>query len=196
MATYRDRREARANRLDGWADKRDARATEGFEKAHALADMIPFGQPILVGHHSERRHRNHIDRINSTGDRALEDYHKGKEMHSKAANIRAAADHAIYSDDTDAIQRLEARIAEWEAERSRIKAYNAACKKAGKCTAEALAMLDDRQRASIASIAKVCSYQLGPQGQFPSYATGNIGGRISPARKRLAELKAAQCSNP
>jgi uncharacterized small protein (DUF1192 family) len=153
--------------------------------------MIPFGQPILVGHHSEGRHRSDLNRIQSAGFKALEDSRKADEMHSKAANIRAAADHAIYSDDADAIERLEARIAEWEAERGRIKAYNAACKKAGKNTAEALALLDDKQRASIASIAKVCSYQLGPQGQFPSYATSNIGGRISPARKRLAELKAA-----
>lgn len=185
--TYRDRREARADRLDGWADKRDDKATAGFEKAHALSDLIPFGQPILVGHHSEGRHRNHIDRINSTGQRALEDSRKADEMHSKAANIRAAADHAIYSDDTDAIERLEARIAEWEAERSRIKAYNASCRKG---TPDA-SLLDDAQRASLASIKQYAAFQLGKQGQFPGYAASNISGRISPARKRLAELKAA-----
>jgi len=187
--SYRDRRYARADKLDGWAEKREAKATAGFEKAHALGDMIPFGQPILVGHHSEGRHRRDIDRINTTGQRALENSRKANEMASKAANIRAAADHAIYSDDEDAVERITERIAEWEAERGRIKAYNAACKKAGKCTAEALALLDGSQRASIASIAKVCAYQIGPQGQFPSYATSNIGGRISTARKRLATLQ-------
>ena len=183
--SYRDRRNARADRLDGWADKREVSATAGFEKADALADMIPFGQPILAGHHSEDRHRRDLDRINAAGFRALEDSQKADAMHSKAANIRAAADRAIYSDDEDAVERLKERIVGWEAERGRIKAYNASCRKG----APDASLLDDAQRGNLASIARHAAYQLGKQGQFPGYATSNITGRIASARKRLASLE-------
>jgi hypothetical protein len=45
------------------AERHDATAEAEYEKGRQIADMIPFGQPILVGHHSERRHRRDIDRI-------------------------------------------------------------------------------------------------------------------------------------
>lgn len=55
--TYRDRREAKADRLREWAEKREAKAAAAFDSAATLSDAIPFGQPILVGHHSEKRAR-------------------------------------------------------------------------------------------------------------------------------------------
>ncbi|MGD9886187.1 MAG: DUF3560 domain-containing protein [Reyranella sp.] len=32
-----------------------------------LAQQIPLGQPILIGHHSERGHRRHIAKIEAAG---------------------------------------------------------------------------------------------------------------------------------
>ena len=120
--TYRERREAKAERLRGWADKRDEKGTASVEKAKQIADMIPFGQPILMGHHSQRRHKQDIERINSGFDQGYGNMRKADEFRSRADGIEAAADNAIYSDDPDAIERLEARIAELEAERVAIKA--------------------------------------------------------------------------
>jgi len=34
-----------------------------YEYGHKLGSVIPFGQPILVGHHSEKRHRSLIRKI-------------------------------------------------------------------------------------------------------------------------------------
>jgi hypothetical protein len=34
-----------------------------YDDAHRMADAIPFGQPILDGHHSEGRDRRYRDRI-------------------------------------------------------------------------------------------------------------------------------------
>lgn len=50
MATYRESREARAERLREWSAKRAEKAEAGFERASELASVIPMGQPILVGH--------------------------------------------------------------------------------------------------------------------------------------------------
>jgi hypothetical protein len=54
--------EARAERFSDYADnaatRSDARSTAG----HQMLDAIPMGQPILVGHHSERRDRAYRNR--------------------------------------------------------------------------------------------------------------------------------------
>lgn len=60
----------RAGRMDDRADALHARATrkaaqaDGHARASAaISELIPMGQPILVGHHSERRHRRDLERI-------------------------------------------------------------------------------------------------------------------------------------
>ncbi|MGH7327645.1 MAG: DUF3560 domain-containing protein, partial [Polyangiaceae bacterium] len=40
--------------------------------ARERADRIPFGQPILIGHHSEKRHRRDLERIHRGHERAFE----------------------------------------------------------------------------------------------------------------------------
>ena len=57
MMGYRERRLAKAERLREWAEKRQAKSAAAFKGVHTIADGIPFGQPILVGHHSERHAR-------------------------------------------------------------------------------------------------------------------------------------------
>lgn len=42
------------------------------QKAFDLTQMIPLGQPILVGHHSERKHRNHIEKVHDTMRKSVE----------------------------------------------------------------------------------------------------------------------------
>lgn len=188
--TYRERREARADRLRGWAEKREAKAEAALEQARTMADMIPFGQPILVGHYSEGRDRRYRDRIGSTFERSLEHAEKARSMTGQAATIESQLDRSIYSDDPDAAERLEERIAELEAERDRIKAYNASCRKAAKSGgAGDLTLLDDDQRADIQQLAKVCAWQVGAGGAFPAYKLSNLSGNIKRNRDRLAALR-------
>lgn len=55
--------EAKAKFAANQAEKHLANSNEFHERAETIADMIPFGQPILVGHHSERRHKNDLEKI-------------------------------------------------------------------------------------------------------------------------------------
>src|SRR5258708_33420771 len=114
--TYRERRLAKAARYQEWAAKREAKAENAYSTAHAIIDRIPAGQPILVGHHSERRHRRDLGRHDQNMHQSLEHSKKAEEMRSKAENIVLAASNAIYSDDPDAIKQLTAKIAKLEAE--------------------------------------------------------------------------------
>jgi len=182
--TYRERREARAERLREWAGKREAKAEAASTQAHMMAQAIPFGQPILVGHHSEGRDRNYRARMAGQMDKAVEHSRKAESMNSRAANIEAALDSSIYDDDLDAIQRLEERIAGREAERERIKAYNASCRKGQRD----LSILTEAERTHLLRIAEVAPYSLGKQGQYPAYHLSNLGGVITKDRQRLARL--------
>lgn len=185
--TYRERREARAERLRAWADSRDAKAAGALEEAQTIMDGIPFGQPILVGHHSEGRARRDAGRIDTGLRRHAEHAQTAATHRGKANNIDAAADRAIYSDDLGAVELLAARVAELEAERERIKTYNASCRKGSPDES----LLDERQRAKLASVKAHAPYALGSNGAFPSYALSNLSGNIARNRKRLTQLQRA-----
>jgi hypothetical protein len=184
MSTYRERREARADRLREWAEKRDAKAAASYAAAQQTADMIPMGQPILTDHYSYKGDRNRRDRMVRNFERSFEHSSKAREMESKAANIEAAAANAIYSDDPDAVEQLEAKIARLEGERDRIKAYNASCRKGSPDTS----LLDEKQRADLAVCIRVSPYNC-KGGRMPAYASTNLSGNISRLRKRLDSLR-------
>src|SRR5262249_8713764 len=101
-----------------------------------------------------------------------------------AANIEAALEASIYDDDPDAVERLRERLATLEAERDRIKAYNASCRRGQPDPG----LLDERQRETLGSVRRVAPDQLGKGGSFPSYALSNLNGNLARNRQRLARL--------
>lgn len=170
--TYRERREAKAERLREWADKREAKSDAARADFDRTSSMIPMGQPVLVGHHSEKRHRRDLDRIDRKLGQTVEHGRKADEFRSRADNIEAAAEKAIYSDDEDAIERLEERIVELEAKRVKIKERNAAYRKEHK-----------------AELKEMGAYQRDQAMPFRGYVLQNLGGNINRNKKRLAQLK-------
>lgn len=184
--TYRERREARAARLRQWAASREAKATQSASSVQTITDMIPLGQPILLGHHSQRRAERDRDRLERGTRRTIEHTSKAREFERRAENIETAAEHAIYSDDADAITRLTERIAGLESERDTIKAYNAACRKG---TADP-ATLPAKLAHELASSIRVWGDVQYPGGRFPSYTLRNLSGNISRQKRRLAALTA------
>ena len=77
----KERAAARAQRRRDWAEGRREKADAAFGTAQRIADGIPMGQPILVGHHSERHHRRDVARIDGAMRRGVEstrmaDYHE------------------------------------------------------------------------------------------------------------------------
>ena len=176
--TYRERREARAERLRGWADKRETASAATFKSHEVYRGDNAFNtQP---GHIPERA------RVIAQTDRAVASLRKAEGMESRASNIESQLDHAIYSDDPDAAEALKVRIAGLEAERARIKAFNASCRKGQPDRA----LLDEDQRASLRVSEELCAWQLGKNGAYPPYATANLSGKISANRKRLAGMVA------
>jgi len=184
--TYRERRLRKAERLREWAEKRDAKAAVADRKVHAIADNIPLGQPILVGHHSERHARRDQGRIQSGMEAVIEHGKKAQDFRVRAAGIEDAADRAIYSDDPDAVEALTARIADLEAQRARMKAINAEIRN-GKGWSERLEPpLTEAERRDLEMAARFNNV-IG----YPSYALSNLSGNIARQRKRLESLTEA-----
>ena len=88
-----ERSEGRAEMLRARAERRDAEATARLAAADAIADRIPLGQPILVGHYSERGHRADIKRMHNHMDRFVEAY--GEARHAERA-AKAAGRHMAH----------------------------------------------------------------------------------------------------
>ena len=70
MNSYEEKQEARRARYEEKASRLRDEAHRLHDQAHEMASAIPFGQPILVGHHSEGRDRRYRDRIHNTFGKA------------------------------------------------------------------------------------------------------------------------------
>ncbi len=186
--TRRERMEQRATKREEWAQKREASARAAFDTAHTMGEAIPFGQPILVGHHSEKRDRNYRARIGAKITRGVTDTRMAEHHAKKAQGIARQLDHSVFSDDADAIERLRDRIAVREAERDRIKAFNASCRKGSPDES----ILTERERADIATTRRVVPYQLSTGGGFPRYVLTNIGAAIRKDKERIADIERRQ----
>jgi hypothetical protein len=173
--TYRDRREARAERLRGWADSREQKSEAAFGRADQIAGMIPFGQPILVGHHSEGRARKDQQRIENGIRAGIESGRMAESMRSRADEIDRQAKRAVYSDDPDAVERLGVKLAELDSQRETMKARNA-----------------DYRKEHRAELKAMSPYQRGQAVPYPSYAISNLGGTITRTRQRIEQLQRAQ----
>jgi hypothetical protein len=88
-----ERAEARAERLGERADRTSAAANADYARARQMAEAIPFGQPILVGHHSEGRDRNYRARMGRTYDRAFEGMAEAERLEGRAAAAEANQAH-------------------------------------------------------------------------------------------------------
>jgi Domain of unknown function (DUF3560) len=173
--TTREKRERRADRRRGWAEGREAKADAAHQAAHDATAGIPFGQPILVGHHSEGKHRRAVERGQRQASKAVEHSDMAKRHQQAAETIERQLDASIYDDDPDAIERLRERIEQRETKRAEMKSANAAYRK--------------QHRAELKGMT---AYERDQSVPFPGWALSNLGGCISRDKKRLARLERSQ----
>jgi len=86
-----DRAEERADRFDDYSASRKADAEAAHQAVHAITDGIPLGQPILVGHHSERHARRDAEKIETSMRRAVKMWETSEYWKRRASGAIAAA---------------------------------------------------------------------------------------------------------
>lgn len=113
-----DRQAARVDALETKASRRQHTAEMIDARAHELAQRVPLGQPILIGHHSEGRMRRHYDQVDRTA-RAAVDAQRDADEVTRRAESAAHTTGARYSPVTVAnrIDKLEAEIRNVERQR-------------------------------------------------------------------------------
>lgn len=112
-----DRAHARADALDAKAEKLHATAEARHAAADQIAEHIPFGQPILVGHHSERRARRDQDRIHSNMRAGFEAEAAANAAAGRAATARAGTRPESPTTTANRIDKLRAEIRQFERNR-------------------------------------------------------------------------------
>ncbi|MCK5606450.1 DUF3560 domain-containing protein [Candidatus Pacearchaeota archaeon] len=113
--TLVDRAEERADRFENYSTKREAEANQEHDNVHEITKHIPLGQPILIGHHSEKRARKDQERIENGMRKAVKLWETSKYWEYRAAG---ALHHAKYKERPDVRAR---RIKKIEAENRKYK---------------------------------------------------------------------------
>lgn len=106
---FHQRKENRIEHAENMASKKEAESTQLYLRSKEMASVIPMGQPILIGHHSEKRDRNYRDKIHNTMGRSVAASDKAGYYADKAESIKN--NDAIFSDDPDALEKLEQKLA-------------------------------------------------------------------------------------
>ena len=87
QSTMLERAEAKAARLDNIASNRQKQGNAFSETASRISERFAHGQPILVGHHSERGARKDQDRIKSAMDNAAKAFNSIQYWNWKAEGV-------------------------------------------------------------------------------------------------------------
>lgn len=114
-----ERAEERADRFEGYEDKRSADAESAHRAVKHITSGIPMGQPILVGHHSERHARKDAERIEHGMRRAVRMWETSQYWRRRAAGALA---HAKYKERADVRARRIKNIEADKRKQERAKA--------------------------------------------------------------------------
>lgn len=184
MNEYEARQEARRQRLEQRADKAEQESQRTWEEAREMASRIPMGQPILVGHHSEKADRRYRERIDNKHRKSIEQGKKAQHYRERAASVGTGG---VSSDDPDAVDKLREQLEKAEAEQAHMKAVNKALRlKDTAAGDEALAALG----LSAATIERLRTPDdFGAVG-FARWQLTNNGANIRRLTKRIEDLEA------
>nr|WP_324250488.1 DUF3560 domain-containing protein [Pseudomonas syringae] len=184
LNAYERRLEERRGRLEGRAARASQEAATVYGQARKMAQVIPFGQPILVGHHSENRDRRYRARIHDKFGKSFALQDKAKHYEQKAASVGTGG---ISSDDPDAIHKLRAELEGCEQSQERMKAANKAIRthKATDAQIAALVVLgfDEKQAGELVK-PDFCG-RVG----FADYSLKNNNANMRRIKGRIAELE-------
>jgi hypothetical protein len=187
--------ERRLEKRETWADSASSKSATEFQKARDATRGIELGQPILVNHHSENHHRRAVEKSDSAMRRGVEASHRAAEHAGKAANLARQLDRTVFSDDEDAIEKIEARIATHERLADEMNKINKAWKKAKGTPDERAAQLiaDGVCSEKIATNAAQTMRQFACL-KAPLDMT-NLRARIRTDKKRIEEVREYRARN-
>jgi len=91
----KERLRRKAEKYSQAAINAEARSEAYVSKSNEATKGIVFGQPILVGHHSESKHRNALEKSHRAMDNAVSEMKKAEEYSDKAESYKFRAEHTM-----------------------------------------------------------------------------------------------------
>ncbi|MEM8500901.1 MAG: DUF3560 domain-containing protein [Pseudomonadota bacterium] len=190
---YQEQQGARKDRMLQRAEKARAESQTTYNRAKDMASVIPFGQPILVGHHSEQRDRRYRDKIHTTFGKAFELDSKADHYQQKASSV---GDAGIASNDPDAIEKLTRKLAGLVESQETMKAVNKIARQKNLSSDDKVAEIVNANLLSkTQAIAILKSDSVRGIG-FASYSLSNNNAEIRRTRRRIAQLQRLRQSTP
>jgi len=188
MNEFEAKKQARIDRYRERAAKARKESGDLFTQGSEMLSVIPMGQPILIGHHSEKRHRNYLKKIDGKFNRASE---AGEKADYYAEKAHAAENNrAIFSDDPQAAIRLKIKIEKAEEAQESYKAANKIIRSKSLTFEEKIEQLQamnlSRGSAEKFLTEKDFAGRLG----FPPYVLTNNNANIRRMKERLVKLEA------
>jgi hypothetical protein len=179
---FEERKNNRIQNATKQAGKNEKKSQELAEQAKEMASVIPPGQPILVGHHSENRDRNYRKKIGNKWSQVVEAEKKAEFYADKAESI--AKNDAIYSDDPDALPKLRQKLADCEANHAFMRASDKFLRNSDK---EGFLKVSGASVKLSDQLSAINSYT---HTGFPGFAFKNSRAEIDRLKKRIAYLEA------
>lgn len=184
--SYEEKKAARIERYRERAEKAQRLSEVAYQRARSMLDMIPMGQPILVGHHSEKRHRAHLARIDTSMRRSSSLQNKSDYWRRRAA--AAESNRSVSSDDPEAIDKLQTKVADLKQQREKAKAANKIVRSKNLTDEQKIRKIMATLKWPSSKAAKVLQPDFCGRVGFPDYWLQNIGANIRRLEQRISKL--------
>lgn len=183
-SNYEEKRANRLERYNRLASKFSKESDSRYQRFKSLLSVIPMGQPILVGHHSEKGHRSLLNKADNNMRMSVEADKKAEYYADRAETVEN--NHAISSDDPNALERLQEKLEGLQRNQELMKKCNKILK-SKKTDAEKVTMLMEfgLKESTAIEILKPVYGRVG----IPSYKLTNNNANINTVKQRIAKLQ-------
>ncbi|WP_028778727.1 DUF3560 domain-containing protein [Shimazuella kribbensis] len=121
---FQQRQQERIERYRALAEK-NRKLSNALWNSPANQTLVNMqGEPIKVGHHSEKRHRKLFEKAHNDMGKAVDASNKAEYYEAKAEAIEINKEYIIYSDDEDAIFKLEKKLQDLKENHELMKRIN------------------------------------------------------------------------
>ena len=188
---FEEKREKRIERFEKLSEKAERQSIQASKQSHKMTENIPMGQPILVGHHSEKRHRNLLNKSWNKLGESVKLSEKSEYYKDKAES--AKNNSAISSDDPNALEKLQQKLTVLVKLQEKMKAINKVCRSKKLSEIEIFEKLKTNFQLDDTSINNLLNPRQAYLGKgFASYSLTNNNAKINQVKKRIKRLEALE----
>ena len=170
------------------ADNATATANAKFRYVRRMGDVMQ-GEPVKVGHSSEKRHRRDLARVDGAMSQGVEATRQAE----RSQRLADSTEHTgISAADDDAQELLTAKIARLKAEQTRDKAVNRIIRSKPKnepTEAKRRKLETLLGSCSEKTLTTLCTVDFGSRAGIPGYVLSNRLANIKRCEQRQAELE-------